>query len=377
MEPEEFNNKTSWREKFLWTLRNLTTGKNPGDMEQEKLEEKTAELFQEQGFDLEKTGNRIKAVKDDFELDLAVFSSEKYNAEEVEEETVKDEKIFVDEELRGVEEKVENEVSVLKEEENKDIEVPSYERIGDIVVVSELDGLSEERALEGILEHNPGIDSILLKDEKVSGEFRVGGYRKLYGEKTETVHREHGVRIKVDPTKMFFSEREGTERKRIFESVEKGEDILVMFSGAGPFPVTIARNSEAGKITGVEKNPEAVKLARKNLELNSVEDRVEIIEGDVREICPDLGRFDRVLMPSPTNALNFVDEALGCVKDSGVVVVYSISGKEDLYRPLVEAVRESAERSNLDVEVLEKRVVADFSPAKRKVAVEFRISREK
>lgn len=345
-------------------------------MEQEKLEEKTVELFQEQGFELEKTGNRIKASKEEFELDIGVFSSEKYDAEEVKEKTEKNEKVFVDEDLREVKEKLENEVSVLREEEEKDVEVPSYERIGDIVIVSELDGISEEEAVEGILEHNPGLDSILLKNEKVSGEFRIGGYRKLYGEKTETIHKEHGARIKVDPTKMFFSEREGTERKRIFESVEKGEEVLVMFSGAGPSPVTLARNSEVERVVGVEKNPEAVKLARENVELNSVEDKVEIIEGDVKEVCPDIGKFDRVLMPSPTNALDFVDEALGCVKDSGVLVVYNVSDKEDLYSPVIQAVEENAERKNIGVDVVEKRVVADFSPAKRKVAVEFRVSRE-
>lgn len=343
-------------------------------MEQQKLEEKTRELFQQQGFELEKTGNKIKASKEDFELDIAVFSSEEYSGKDVIEKAEESQNIFVDEALRDVKEKIENEVSVLKDDKDeKDLEIPSYERIGDIVVISELDGISREDAVEGVLEHNPSLDSILLKTENLSGEFRVGGYEKLYGEKTETVHREHGVRIKVDPTKMFFSEREGTERKRIFESVEKGEEILVMFSGAGPLPFTLAKNSDAGKIVGVEKNPEAVRYARDNVSINDAEDQVEIIEGDVRNVCPDLGKFDRVLMPSPTNALEFVEEALGCVKDNGVLVVYSISDKEDLYLSVIDKVEVVAGKKDLELEVLDERVVADFSPAKRKVAVEFRV----
>ncbi|MFB6216145.1 MAG: class I SAM-dependent methyltransferase family protein, partial [Candidatus Aenigmatarchaeota archaeon] len=266
--------------------------------------------------------------------------------------------------------------SVLEEEKDgKDLEVPSYERIGDIVVISELDGISEDEAVEAVLEYNPGLKTILLKTEAVSGEFRVGDYMKLYGEETETVHKEHGCLIKVDPTKMFFSEREGTERKRVFEKIEEGDEVLVMFGGAAPFPVTIARNSEASLVVGVEKNPEAVEYARENVEMNNVGDRVKILEGDVTDICPELGFFDKVLMPSPTNALDFIDEALNCVRDGGVLTVYSVTGKEDLYGPVIRTVETAAGQEGLEVEVLDKRTVADFSPAKRKVAVEFRVSR--
>jgi tRNA (guanine37-N1)-methyltransferase len=343
-------------------------------MKQEKLGEKVREIFEEQGFKLEKEGNRFSAEKGEESFRLGVFSSEKFSRGEIEEAVEEGEKVFLDEPLNDLKEELGNEVSILKEKgEEKDLEVPSYERIGDIVVINELDGISREEAVEAIREYNPGIETILLKEEKVSGEFRVGGYKKLYGEETETVHREHGTRLKVDPTKMFFSEREGTERKRVFDSVEQGEEILVMFAGAAPFPVTIARNSEAERIVGVEKNPEAVELGNENIELNSVEDRVEMILGDVEEICPDLGEFDRVLMPSPTNALEFLDEAIDCVKAGGVLTVYSIQDKENLYDEVMERVKEAAGKIERSVEVLEKRIVADFSPAKRKVAVEFRV----
>jgi tRNA (guanine37-N1)-methyltransferase len=361
---------------YLCTPRDLTSKPVPGDMEQEKLEKKVRELFQEQGFTLEKNGNRFKATQDSSKMQLAVFSSENFSEENVKDSVEPSEKIFVDELLNDLKDQLENQISVLKKhEEEKDLEVPSYERIGDIVVVNELDEISRDDAVEAILEHNPGIDSILLKSENVSGEFRVGGYEKIYGEETETVHKEHGTLLKVDPTKMFFSEREGTERRRIFESVESGEEILVMFAGAGPFPVTIAKNSEPNQVLGVEKNPEAVSYARENIKMNSVEDTVEFIKGDVRKVCPELGRFDRVLMPSPTNALEFLEEALGCVKDGSVLVVYSVQPKEDLYGEVIKSVEEEVETLGIGVKLLEKRVTADFSPGKRKVAVEFRISR--
>ena len=345
-------------------------------MKQEKLESKALELFQRQDFDIEKMEEtKYKASNSDTEILLRVLSSEKFDEKEALEKIEEGEKVFVDKDLESLKEKIGNDISVLEEASEEEFEIPSYERIGDIVVISELDDISEEEAVEGVLEHNPGLDSILLKEENLSGEFRVGGYRKLYGEETETVHREHGVRLKVDPTKMFFSEREGTERKRIFESVGADEKVLVMFAGAGPFPVTIARHSEAS-VVGVEKNPEAVEFARENIEMNNVEDKVEMIRGDVREICPDLGKFDHVLMPSPTNSLEFIGEALSCVKDNGRLVVYSVSDRDDLYRSVIDKVEEEASSLGLGVEVIGRRVTADFSPSKRKVAVEFRVSKE-
>lgn len=344
-------------------------------MKQSKLEEKVEEIFQQQDFSLKKTGNNFLASNDDNEFDIKVYSSEHYTTEEVKNTCDEAEKIFIDEDLRGVKEEVPVDVSVLKEKENSsDVKVPSYERIGDIVVISELsEDISKQEAVEGILEHNPNLDSIILKTGKLSGEFRVGNYEMLYGEGTETVHKEHGTQIKVDPTEMFFSEREGTERKRIFESVQEGEKVLVMFCGVGPFPVTIARNARPEKVVGIEKNPKAVNYARENIELNNVSDEVEILQGDVKNVCPNLGCFERVLMPSPTNSLEFVEEAIDCTCENGVLVVYSIQHKDNMYEEVIEVVEQVAENMDRNVRVSEKRVVSDFSPAKRKVAVEFEI----
>lgn len=342
-------------------------------MNKEQLREKALDLFRKQGFEVEEKDETLfQASDEDTKIDIRIISSEDFDLEEASNVVKKGEKVFVNERLSDLKDDISNDISVMEGYSDENMDMPSYERIGDIVVISELDDISEQEAVEAVLEHNPGLDSILLKEENLDGEFRIGGYRKLYGEKTETVHREHGVKLKVDPTEMFFSEREGTERKRIFESINKDDEVLVMFSGAGPFPVTIGKHSEASKIVGVEKNPEAVRFARENVEMNNLKN-VEIIQGDVRDVCPELDEFDHVLMPSPTNALDFLDESLSCVKKGGRLVVYNVSEKEDLYGPVIEAVNKSASRKGLNVRVEKKRVTADFSPSKRKVAVEFRV----
>ncbi|MFB6115626.1 MAG: hypothetical protein ABEK04_05090, partial [Candidatus Nanohalobium sp.] len=150
-------------------------------MEQQKLEEKVRETFEEQGFKVEEEDNRFKALREGEEKILEVYSSEKYSESEVlekEHEGI----VFVDEGLSSLKEEME--VSIIyNEEKETEYELPSYEIIGDIAVISELT-VDEDEAVEGILDHHPHVETILLKKGGLKGEFRVGDYEKLYGEET-------------------------------------------------------------------------------------------------------------------------------------------------------------------------------------------------
>jgi len=336
-------------------------------MKQEKLEQKVIELFERQDFEVKKREDKLEAINDDQELTLKVFSSEKYSVQEVKQSVIEGNKVFVDQNLEEVEEVLENVSIIRKNEEGKEYDLPSYELIGEIAVINELT-VEESEAVEGILEHHPSVKTILLKKEPLQGEFRVGKYRKLYGEETETIHKEFGCKFKVDPTVAFFSEREGTERKRVLQGVEDGERILVMFSGVGPYLVFLAKNRDV-EVLGVEKNPEAVDFARENVEMNDVGDSVKIIEGDVGEEVPKLGKFDRILMPSPTNADQFLNEAFEAAKQGTTIAFYSISDKEEPFRGLVEKLKEKANEKNFKISFGENRVVSGYSPGKVKVCI--------
>jgi tRNA (guanine37-N1)-methyltransferase len=340
-------------------------------MKQEKLEQKVRELFERQGFDIEKHSNIFQVEKDGERLILTVFSSEEYSLEDIEQAVSDGEKVFVDEELEEVQVMVENQVSVLREKDDEEYDLPSYELIGEIAVINELT-VEEDEAVEGILKHHPSVKTILLKEEPLNGEFRVGEYSKLYGEETKTIHKEFGCRFKVDPTLAFFSEREGTERKRMLDEVEKDEKIFVMFCGVGPYPVILASKKDVD-VTGIEKNPEAVKFARQNVKLNNLEDSVEIIEGDVADLAPELDTFDRILMPSPTNAEEFLDEALSVSESGTYITLYGISGEEELFDYYIDQVEFSAKRHGFGFDIISNRLVSDISPAKKKVAINFRI----
>jgi tRNA (guanine37-N1)-methyltransferase len=325
-------------------------------MEQEKLEEKVREILGRESFEIE---NGI-ASKPEVELELGIYSSEKYSEEDIDHSK---DKIFVDEGLD-----VEDAYTVEEEEEH---DLPSFEIIGDIAVINDLSGRDREESVEGILAHHD-VKTILLKSEGLSGEFRLGEYEKLYGEETETVHQEYGCKFKVDPNVAFFSEREGTERKRVLDSVEDGENILVMFSGVAPYPVLLAKKKDV-EVVGIEKNPEAVKFARKNLEINDVEESVEIIEEDVRNIEDDFPRFDRILMPSPTNAEKFLSKAFELASEKTIITLYTISDNENPFRQIKQKIKQLCRDGEFNVEFLDERIVSDYSPSQVKIAIEFQL----
>lgn len=330
-------------------------------MNQKEIEEKVRELFERQGFTVEKDGNSFSAENGQ-ELRLKAFSSNNFEAEEVFEQVEKGDKVFVDEELEGVKEELENDVSVLKEEtEEPEFDTPSYEVIGHIAVINDLAGVNENEAVDGIRNHHPGLKTILLKEEGLTGEFRVGDYRKLYGEDTETVHKEHGCRYKVDPTKAYFSERFATERERVISQIEDGKKVLVMFAGVGPFAIMAARNAKPEKVVAVEKNPEAAEYLEENIELNKVEEKVEGFQGDVAEIVPELGKFDRIIMPLPESASDFLNIAFEHTEYNGVIHYYRFLEDEN-WQPLLDEVEKAAGETGREYEIIGKTICGQRAP---------------
>jgi tRNA (guanine37-N1)-methyltransferase len=246
-----------------------------------------------------------------------------------------------------------------------------------VAVVEVPDGLREYERLvaEAIMEVHRGVRSVLGKASSRYGEYRLRELRLILGDPdTEVEHRESGCRFRVDPNLAYFSTRESTERDRIVSMVRPGEDVLVMFSGVAPFPVRIAKGVEGVKVTGVEVNPDAHRYAQANAKLNKVADRVQLHLGDVREVCPSLGRaFDRVLMPLPKGAHEFLDVAVRMVRPGGVLHLYHWAPEDDLFTEATALICEAAERQGRTASFLGGARVSLYSPKVCKVRVDARI----
>ncbi len=334
-------------------------------MEQEKLERRVREIFEQQGFEVEQDGNEIVATKGDDRKKIQVFSSDDYTGEELVDRVDAD-LVFVDEDLPEITDELESEVSIIRDERDKeDYDLPSYELIGDIAVINDLAGRDQEEAVEGILEHHPYVETVLLKDEPLSGEFRVGGYEKLYGEEIETIHKEYGCRYRVDPTKAYFSERLATERKRVVDQIEEDERVLVIGAGVGPYPVLAARKADPEKVVAVEKNPDAYRYLKENIELNNVEDIVKAVKGDALEEVSENEKFDRVIIAIPEFADEFLELAFDNARKESVIHYYRFL-EDEQWEEIIEEIEETGE----SYEVLDKVVCGQRGPGVDRVCID-------
>ena len=73
-----------------------------------------------------------------------------------------------------------------------------------------------------------------------------------------------------------------------FAKVKKGAKVVDLGTGTGIIPTLIAGKSEASKIIGVEIQEEVYEMATRSVKLNNLEDRVEIINADIKTIDKEL-----------------------------------------------------------------------------------------
>ncbi len=235
-----------------------------------------------------------------------------------------------------------------------------------------------ENLAEEIMRKHKNVKSVLKKLSGRKGTYRLYNLRLLAGdENTEVVHREHGMLLKLDPRKVYFSPREATERQRIANLVEEGEKILVMFAGIAPYAIAIAKKKNC-EITCIEVNPHACRYARENVKLNKVEDRVKIIEGDVKRVCENLKeKFSRILMPLPECAWKFLKYAFKLAEKNAVIHVYGISSEQELFKDLEEKIVEEAEKQRAEIEIISRQRVLPYAPRKWKVRIDVRFKKFK
>ena len=69
-----------------------------------------------------------------------------------------------------------------------------------------------------------------------------------------------------------------------FADAKSGENVLDLGTGTGIVPILIAGKSQASKIIGVEIQEEVYEMATRSVKLNDLEERVEIVNADIKEI---------------------------------------------------------------------------------------------
>ncbi|PRR71812.1 tRNA1(Val) (adenine(37)-N6)-methyltransferase [Clostridium thermopalmarium] len=91
-----------------------------------------------------------------------------------------------------------------------------------------------------------------------------------------------------------------------FAQVKRGSSVIDLCSGTGIIPFILAGKTEASSITGIEIQEEMVEMAKRSVQLNKLEHRVNFINGDLRnlDLLKKLPKADVVTVNPPYKLAN-------------------------------------------------------------------------
>lgn len=134
----------------------------------------------------------------------------------------------------------------------------------------------------------------------------------LANERLDELHR-NGLKIIQNSKKFCF----GMDAVLLsgFANAKEGEKVLDMGTGTGIIPILMSAKTQAGHLTGLEIQPESADMARRSVEYNDLQEKIDIVLGDIKDASKVFGAssFDVVTTNPPymiaNHGLSNPDEA--------------------------------------------------------------------
>ncbi|MCL1811859.1 MAG: class I SAM-dependent methyltransferase family protein [Methanomassiliicoccaceae archaeon] len=238
----------------------------------------------------------------------------------------------------------------------------SFDVIGDVAVIKLSESLIpyKQRIGEAMMSVGPSIRTVMM-DSGVKGDLRIRELEQIAGEgNSETIHKEFGVRMATDPSKVYFNPRLATERARIASLVKEGETIIDMFAGVAPFGLVICKRARPKIVYSIDINPEAERFVRKNMQMNHIGNIVPIT-GDAAEAVEGLPDADRVIMNLPQTADAFLMNALSKTRPGGTIHLHKVTERIEL-DDLIEKIITNASAGGFEVMIENTTELKTYSP---------------
>ena len=91
----------------------------------------------------------------------------------------------------------------------------------------------------------------------------------------------NGLELIQDPKKFCF----GVDAVFLsdFVKIKAGERALDLGTGNGIIPILLSEKTQGRHLTGLEIQPEMAEMARRSVDYNGLEDKVDIVTGDIKE----------------------------------------------------------------------------------------------
>jgi len=251
----------------------------------------------------------------------------------------------------------------------------AFDIIGNIAIIEIPSTLKKKEKLiaQTLLNNNKGVTTVLNKSSGFKGRLRTRKLRFIAGIKTkETEYRENGCVFRFNVETSYFSPRLSSDRLEIAKMVKKGEKVLVMFSGVSPYPISIAKNSQAGEVYAIELNRTASKYAVKNVEMNKLKN-VTIIQGDVRKKIPELKRkkliFDRIIMARPQLKDSFLEDAKKVSRKGTIVHFHDFLPEQEMPGAAIEKIKKVFPKAR----IMGWKKIGDIGIRRYRIRVDFKV----
>ena len=195
---------------------------------------------------------------------------------------------------------------------------PGYQMVGDIALIHGTAPPDEE--LEALVAWKQPRGVLLV--EGFEGTLRTSRTRLLWGECGEVCHCEEGIRYRLDPERVMFSQGNREEKARIAALIRQSaspERVADMFAGIGYFTLPAAR--AGARVHAMELNPAAFGYLQSNIRENGVAAQVHAECGDCRDLLD--GPYDRIIM-GHFDASLMLEAALRHAESGTVLHVHSI-----------------------------------------------------
>ncbi|MDO5850117.1 MAG: class I SAM-dependent methyltransferase family protein [Methanobacteriaceae archaeon] len=262
-----------------------------------------------------------------------------------------------------------------------------WKKVGDILIVddnfinsSSFKDAKNDNMLDIFLKSIANKHNVksIVKIDKISGQMREPSISFLYGDESETIHKENGCLFNLDLAKVMWAKGNNNERLRIAKLVKKGETFLDMFAGIGYFSIPVGVHSEAKKIYSIEINPNSYEFLKNNIELNKINkkagyNRIEAILGDCAIEAPKFSA-DRISMGYVKTTHHFLKPAMDAINDGGIIHYHeTVPEKLIETRPYDRIKKVATECGMSEVEVLNIQYIKKYSPGVAHIVVDAKI----
>jgi Predicted O-methyltransferase len=179
---------------------------------------------------------------------------------------------------------------------------------------------------------NPMMNRPVVKEELV--EWMRSSQTQVTGEIAEVLNfaKENNIPVIPHETVLYF---------QILLNLLKPKRILEIGTAIGFSALMMAKEVPEAEIVTIDRNPEMIELAKKNLAKYDHRQQITLKEGDAADVLKELsGSFDIVFMDSAKSKyVEFLPFALDLLSENGVILMDDIFQAGEILLPIMEIKR--------------------------------------